>query len=122
MAVADTTKKNFDLRSSRSGVRVQLLGTSVQLAGLPVDIASIAQELFLGVEGSPQNITRVGASGGGILFDSRSTANSPPLFSSVKVAGFGIIIPPGLPKGEYTLLIEGNNGVRQYLVGSLINR
>jgi hypothetical protein len=92
------------------------------LAGLPVDITSIAQELFFGVNGAPQNITRVSASGGGIVFDSRSTTNGLPSFTSVKVAGFGITIPPGLPKGEYTLLIEGNNGVRQYLVGSLINR
>lgn len=122
VSVAETTSKNFELRSSASEVRVHLLGTSVRLAGLPVELGSISQDLFLGVDGSPENISRVSVSGGGISFDSRSFANGLPSYSSVKVAGFGLTLQPDLPKGEYTLVIEGNNGVRQYLVGSLINR
>jgi hypothetical protein len=122
VSVAETMSKNFELRSSGSEVRVHLLGTSVRLAGLPVELGSISQDLFLGVDGSPENISRVSVSGGGISFDSRSFANGLPSYSSVKVAGFGLTLQPDLPKGEYTLVIEGNNGVRQYLVGSLINR
>lgn len=122
VAVGESAFKNFDLRSSRSETRVHLLGTSVRLAGLPVELGLISQDLFLGLEGSPENISRVSVSGGGILFDSRSVAIGLPSYSSVKVAGFGLTVQPDLPKGEYTLVIEGNSGVRQYLVGSLINR
>jgi len=121
VAAAETTFRNFALRPSRSGVRVQLLGTSAQLAGMPVDITAISQDLYIGVDGSPQNIARVGTSGAGILVDSRRSPSTSQVFSSVNVAGFGLTVRPGLPKGEYTLVIEGNTGVRQYLVGSLIN-
>lgn len=122
VTLGDTTKKSFDLRSSKSGVRIHLLGTSMQIAGLAVDLTALSQELFVGLDGAPQNIARIAASGGGILFDHSYNARNLPLFSSVKVVGYGTTIPADLPKGEYTLVIEGSNGVRQYLVGSLINR
>ncbi|MEQ1763610.1 MAG: matrixin family metalloprotease [Pyrinomonadaceae bacterium] len=122
VAVADSTKKNFVLRSGKSGVRVQFLGSSFHLAGLPVDLAPISQEIFFGVNGVPKNIARVGVSGGSILFEQKPNSNNLPLFSSVKVLGIGLTIPPDLPKGEYTLIIEASTGVKQYLVGALVNR
>jgi len=123
VTTAETTKKNFALRASKSGVRVRLLGTSMQIAGLPVDLAAaVPQELFVGVAGLPQNISRVSVSGGGVSFDKSPIYKRGPSFSSVKVVGFAFTGLQQLPKGEYTLVIEGNNGVRQYLVGSLINR
>ncbi|MDI1241225.1 MAG: hypothetical protein PSX80_04820 [bacterium] len=118
--VADATKKHFVLRTSKSGIRVQLLGTSVQLARLPVDLRSMSQGLFIGVVGTPHSIARVGISGGGAAFD--PSLSDPRTFSSVKVVGFALPFQPDLPKGEYTLQIISNAGVKQYLVGSLIIR
>ncbi len=122
VTVADVTKKDFVLRASKSGVRGQLLGTSMQLAGLPVDLAAVSGELFIGVAGLPQSISRVTVSGGGVSFEQSRGYKSLLSFTSVKVVGFGFSLPQEFPKGEYTLVIEGNNGVRQFLVGSLINR
>ena len=121
VAVADTAEKNFDLRSTKAGFRVQLLGTSIQLGGFPLNLTANSQEMFLGVNGSPQNITRVGVSGGRILFEQKPNSESLPVFSSVKVVGV-VMSVQDLPKGEYTLVIDAHTGVRQYLVGSLINR
>lgn len=120
VAVADTAKKNFDLRPSRSGVRVQLLGTSIQLAALPLDLSSISQGLFLGVRGTTESITHVDISGGEVAFE--PSLGNPPPFSSVKVVGFLLTVRPDLAKGEYTLIITASTGVKQYLVGSLVNR
>ena len=120
IAVAETTKKNFTLRSSGSGVRVQLLGSSLQLAGRAIDLGSLSNGLFLGVLGTPESITRVGISGSDATFEPGVT--NPPSFASVKVVGFGPTVYPNLPKGEYTLVITANTGVSQYMVGSLVNR
>jgi Matrixin len=122
VTLADTTKKNFDLRPSKSGFRVKSIGTPFQLGELAVDLTTLSQELFVGLDGAQPNIARVGTSGGGILFEQMPKAKSLPIFSSVRVVGYEITIPPELPKGEYTLVIEGNTGVRQYVVGSLVNR
>lgn len=120
VTTAETTKKDFELRVSRSGVRAQLLGTSMQLAKLAVDLNTASEELVIGVAGSPLSIYRVGASGRGVSIDKGPISFL--TLSSVKVVSFKLSLSQGLPKGDYTLVIEGDNGVRQYLVGSLINR
>ena len=120
VAVAETTKKNFDLRPVRSGFRVRLLGTSVHLGAFPVDIRSLSQGLFLGVEGSPELITRVAISGSEVEFEPGSV--NTPSFSSVKLVGYVPRALADLPKGDYTLVITSSSGVKQYLVGSVVNR
>ena len=120
ITLAETKKKNFDLRSSKTGLRVQLLGSSLQLAGRAVDLRSLSNGLFLGVQGSPQSVTRVGISGSEVAFEPSPT--NPPSFASVKVVGFTSTVHPNLPKGEYTLVITANTGVSQYIVGSVVNR
>lgn len=120
VAVADTTTRNFRLRFQRGDVRVVRFGTSSQLGSMPLDLASISQGLFLGIEGPAESIAKVEISGIQASFE--PMLNSSALFSSVKVVGFGLRTIPLLPKGEFSLVIVTNNGVKQYLVGSLVSR
>jgi hypothetical protein len=122
VTLEEITKRDLVLRSSRAGVRVELLGTPIQISALPVDVLAMSSELLVGVAGSPQSISRVTLSGGRLSFAKSSGLKSSPLFSSVKVVGYGVTWLSELPKGEYTLVMEANNGVKQYLVGSLVNR
>jgi len=109
VAVADTTEKNFDLRWSSAGFRVQLLGTSFQLAAQPVDLSTVSERLLLGVEGTEQTIAQVRASGAGISFTRRTRSKGSPLFSSVKVVGVDLTLQPELPKGCFNPLIGGSH-------------
>ena len=118
----EITKKDFVLRTSKPGVRVQSLGTQMRIGEIPIDLAAISGELYLGLRGSPHDISRVSVSGGRLSFAKISDPKTNPFFSSVKVVAFGVTSSSELPEGEYTLVIEGINGVKQYLVGSLVNR
>lgn len=119
VTVAETTIQNFDLRPARSDVEVQLLGSSIQIARQAADLRSLSSGLFLGVFGTPGSISSVRISGSDVGFEPSVTR--PPSFASVRVVGFQPNGHLNLPEGEYTLVITANNGVRQYLVGSLIN-
>ncbi|MEO5858895.1 MAG: matrixin family metalloprotease [Pyrinomonadaceae bacterium] len=122
VAIAEETRRNFALRYLRSGMSVQMIGTSLQLGRLPIDLTPSSQGLFLGFNGDLSAVNRVIATGGGLGFEAKTISDNLPRFSSVKVVGFDMTIQPDQPKGEYTLVIEGSAGVRQYIVGSLIIR
>lgn len=115
----ETTAK-FSAKAQPAGFRASLLGTSPQLAQLPVKLTERTPFLFLGTDNQlSENLSRIGISGTSIIFE-RVPGISYSMGGAIRALGFAFDSGSGLQSGEYTLVIEDNAGVRQFLVAALI--
>ena len=110
----------FSAKEQPVGFRAFLLGSGPQLAQLPVKLNERTSFLFLGGDRQfSEKISRIGLSNTKVFLDLVPDA-SYSMGGGIRVLGFASNSSSGLSSGEYTLVIEDTNGVRQFLVAALI--
>ena len=115
----DSKRANLKISNLADGVLPKLFGNAFQLGRSAVRISPATSAITIGGDHTLSRAARVGISGTDIWI----TPSDPFNFAdaqSVKVIQLNMPFPSDLPSGEYSLVIEDNNGIRSYMPGSLI--
>jgi len=121
VATADDLRIDLEARYRESHFRPRFLGNSPQLAQLPIMInPDRPARIYLGGNGIASLIA-------GIRFSTERIASGMELpqaldfGDSVKVIAYEVSVAGDLPRGEYTLIIDDQNGVQRFLVGAILS-
>ncbi len=115
----DSKRANLKISNLADGILPKLFGNAFQLGRSAVRITPATSAVTIGGDQSLSRVARVGISGTDVWI----TPSDPFNFAdaqSVKVIQLNMPFPSDLTAGEYSLVIEDNNGVRSYVPGSLI--
>lgn len=117
---ADILIRNIKLQFARAAFAATLFGTSPQIARSPGVVRSgTVYSLFIGGRSLDAGVVTVGVAGtdlsvglDSLRFDKYD--------ASLNVMSLVLPSDATLPQGEYSVLIEDNNGVRRFLPGALV--
>jgi hypothetical protein len=121
VATADDIRIDLTAKYKESPFRTRFLGSSPQLAQLPIRInLDRSSRIYLGGSGFDSGNARMRFSTERIVAGAE-LSRLPDIGDPIKVIGFDLSVTGNLPRGEYTLITEDQNGVQRFLVGAIIS-
>lgn len=121
VAAFESTKTSLTLSPPTRVVGIEVIGSTYQLGKVAIRISSSTPGISIGINGSVEDVARVGLSGTERWFSGAATSA---YFQnqSVKVIQFDTAALAGLGPGEYTIVVEDPKGGRSFAPGALVVR